>query len=326
MKWQYWITLYLNTHCTARGLSTKTIAAYDATLKQVHAYVQSHLGDRAPDAITAKDILEYVEYLRRDRDNGSAAVNRQVTILKNFYRAIVAMGHLEPAANPLAHFPKMKALPRKLPVFLSEDEVRVLLSAPRSTTVIGLRDRALLTLLYATGIRASECAGLRECDVDLACKTICVTGKGGHERAIPLNNEVVRALAIYRTARGTLGLKTGFFRSRKGQAMSRYAIFERVKTHARRARIAKIVSPHRLRHSFATHLVKAGVDIITIRDLLGHRCVTSTQIYLHTTAQDLRKAADKHPVERLIERIADLLPNVKVPFQRPPGESVAIGA
>jgi integrase/recombinase XerD len=326
MTWDYWMTLYLNTHCAARGLSSKSIAAYAATLRQFHAYAQCRLGDPAPDAITALVVLQYVEYLRRERDNGSAAVNRTVTILKNFYRAMVAMGHLAPGANPLAHFPKMKALPRKLPVFLSEGEVRGLLAAPRSNTVLGLRDRALLALLYATGIRASECAGLRECDVDLACRTIRVTGKGGHERAVPLNQEVVRALVLYRTARGPVRLKAGFFRSRKGRALSRYAIYERVKTNARRARIPKVVSPHRLRHTFATHLVKSGVDIITIRDLLGHRCVTSTQIYLHTTALDLRQAADRHPVERLIERVADLLPDVKIPFQKPPGEGLAIGA
>ena len=325
MKWEYWIALYLNTHCAARGLSSKTIAAYEATLKQFHAFAQFRLGDPEPDTITARNVLEYVEYLRRERDNGGSAVNRQVTILKNFYRAIVAMGHLEPAGNPLAHFPKMKALPRKLPVFLSEDEVRSLLSAPRKNTVMGLRDRALLTLLYATGIRASECAGLRECNVDLACRTIRVTGKGGHERAIPLSNEVVGALDVYRTVRGPVGPKQGFFRSRKGRAMSRYAIYERVKANSRRARIAKVVSPHRLRHTFATHLVKAGVDVITVRDLLGHRCVSSTQIYLHTTAQDLRKAADRHPVDRLIERF-DLLPDVKVPFQHVRGECAAIGA
>lgn len=179
MTWDYWMALYLNTHCTARGLSSRSIAAYAATLRQFRAYAQCRLGDPGPDAITARDVLQYVEHLRRERGNGSAAVNRQVTILKGFYRAIVSMGHLEPGANPLAHFPKMKALPRKLPVFLSEEEVRNLLAAPEKNTVIGLRDRALLALLYATGIRASECAGLRECDVDLACRTIRVTGKGG---------------------------------------------------------------------------------------------------------------------------------------------------
>lgn len=322
MKWEYWIALYLNTHCAARGLSTKTIVAYEGTLKQFRAYAQCRLGDPEPNAIIARNVLEYIEYLRRERHNGSSAVSRQVTILKNFYRAIVAMGHLEPAANPLAHFPKMKALPRNLPVFLSEDEVRGLLAAPVTTTVLGIRDRALLTLLYATGIRASECAELKECNVDLSCKTVRVRGKGGHERVIPMGKEAVNALDVYRRVRGPVGPKQGFFRSRKGRAMSRFAIYERVKANARRARISKAVSPHSLRHTFATHLVKAGEDIITVRDLLGHRCVTSTQIYLHTTAQDLRRAADRHPVEKLLERF-DLLPNVKVPFQRPPGERAA---
>lgn len=153
-----------------------------------------------------------------------------------------------------------------------------------------------------------------------------MTGKGGHERALPLTDTVAHSLNIYRTARGHVGLKQGFFRSRKGRAMSRYAIYERVKANSRRARIVKVISPHSLRHTFATHLVKAGEQIKTISELLGHRCITSTQIYLHTTAQDIRKAADRHPIERLIERIPDLLPNVKVPFQRPPGECVAIGA
>ena len=144
------------------------------------------MGERSPDELTAKDILEYVEYLRRDRHNGSAAVNRQVTILRNFYRAMVAMDHLDPKANPTANFPKIKAARKKLPVFLSQDETRRLLHAPRIDTVLGLRDRALLCLLYASGIRASECAGLTETNVDLADLTIRVMGKGGNERCIPL--------------------------------------------------------------------------------------------------------------------------------------------
>jgi len=323
MKWEYWTTLYLERHCTARGLSPKTIHAYRATLQGFRCYVRCRLDDCSPDAITARDVLEYVDYLRKERDNGASAVNRQVTILKNFYRAIVAMGHLHPSENPMAHFPKIKAQPRKLPTFLSEEEVRKLISAPPTDTVIGLRDRALLALLYATGIRATECANLRCSDVDLVDMTIRVVGKGGHERAIPLNIEVARVMRQYQHARGTLPLTAIFFRSRRSKGMSRNAIYDRVRVAARRARISKRVSPHRLRHTFATHLVKAGVGIVTIRDLLGHRCIGSTQVYLHTTAESLRDAAARHPVEKLIERVADLLPNVKLPFQWPPGQRLA---
>ena len=320
MKWAFWIQQYVDVHCTARGLSSKSLQAYKATLEGFKGYVLFRLGERGPDELAARDILEYVEHLRRERHNGAAAVNRQVTILRSFYRAMVAMDYLNPGANPMANFPKIKAARKKLPVFLSEDEMRRLLAAPRTDTVLGLRDRALLCLLYATGIRASECAGLTEAEVNMEGHTIRVMGKGGNERCLPLNVEVVRVLRQYQEARGPIPRREAFFRSRGGRGLSRNAIYERVHRYGRKARIDKVLSPHRLRHTFATHLVKAGVNLVTIRDLLGHRCITSTQIYLHTTAEDLRSAAMKHPVEFLISRIADLLPCGKIPFQWAPGE------
>lgn len=322
MKWDHWLQLYLEKHCAARGLMPRTIAAYGATLKGFQGYVQFRLQGRGPDELSARDILDYVEYLRRERRNGPGAVNRQVTILKNFYRAAVAMAQLEPDTNPMAHFPKIKAAPAKLPVFLSEEETRSLLAQPPGDTVLGIRDRALLTLLYGTGIRATECATLKEDDVNLADGTVRVLGKGGHERVLPLNPAVVRALRQYREVRGKVMPSSAFFRSRNGAGMSRYAIYERVRSAAQRARITRRVSPHRLRHTFATHLVKHGVQLVTIRDLLGHRCLSSTQIYLHTTADDLRRAAAAHPVESLVAQVQDLLPNVKVPFQWLPGQKV----
>ncbi len=318
MTWEYWICLYTQTHCTARGLRTSTIAAYRTTLDQFREYVRLQQGDVEPGRVTARHVLEYVNHLRQDRHNGDSAVGRQVTILKNFYRAIVALGHLEPAANPLAHFPKLKAKPRKLPTVLSAEEVQHLLASPPKDIVLGLRDRAILALLYGTGIRASECATVVEKDVDLAAGTICVTGKGGHQRTLPLNPKVAESLKAYRQARGNVSAREAFFRSRTGKEMSRGAIYERVRTHACRARIAKRVSPHTLRHTFATHLVRAGVGLVTIRDLLGHRLITSTQIYLHVTAEDLRSAAASHPIERLAPTVEFLLPNVKLPLQYAP--------
>lgn len=322
MKWELWLGAFLDRHCTARGLGSRTIAAYGATLAGFRGWVQFRLSDKAPDELSARDILAYVDYLRRERCNGAAAVNRQVTILKCLYRAMVAMGHLEADRNPMAHFPRIKAAPVKLPVFLSEEETRKLLAQPKTTTVLGLRDRALLTLLYGTGIRATEAATLLERDVDLRDNTVRVIGKGGHERVLPLNVEVARALAQYRAARGAVTPAATFFRSRSGGEMKRGAIYERVRTAAQKARIERRVSPHRLRHTFATHLVKKGIQLVTIRDLLGHKSLSSTQIYLHTTAEDLRSAAKKHPVEQLVERLEDLLPNVRLPLQWLPGEKV----
>jgi integrase/recombinase XerD len=318
MKWSFWTSLYIRTHCVARGLRPLSIAAYAASLRQFQDWTEVHLQGKSPDEITAREVLEYLEHLRRDRNNGASAVNRAAVVLRNFYRAMVAMEQLEPKANPMLNLPKIKAAPRKLPVTLSKEEVERLLVGPGTDTIVGLRDRAMLALLYGTGIRATECAALREEQVDLRHLSINVQGKGGNERTIPLNDQVAAVLRCYIQARGPQPLVAPFFKSRFGRSLSRNAVYERVRSWGARVRLSKMLSPHRLRHTFATHLVRAGVGIVTIRDLLGHRQITSTQIYLHTTAQDLRKAAELHPISKLIHAVERLLPNVRLPFQHAP--------
>ncbi len=318
MKWECWLSMFIHTHCVARGLRPLTIAAYEDSIRQFINWSIVHLKGKPPDEVTTHDVLEYLEYLRRARSNGASAVNRAAVVLRSFYRAIVAMGYLDPAANPLAYLPTIKAAPRKLPVSLSSEEVERLLVGPGTDTIIGLRDRALLALLYGTGIRASECAGLRVRHVNLEDLSIRVTGKGGHDRVVPLNDRVASALRLYVAARGEVSAASAFFVSRFGRALTRGAIYDRVRTWGRKVRLNKVLSPHRLRHTFATHLVRAGVGIVTIRDLLGHRQITSTQIYLHSTAQDLRRAADQHPIARLLSAVEHMLPKVRLPFQRSP--------
>lgn len=318
MRWAHWIALYTRTHCTARGLRPATIAVYAKALEQFRAWVRFRAGEVGPEAIRAREVLAYVEHLRRERGNGDSAVSRHVVVLTGFYRAMVAMGELAPGDNPMAHFPRVKAPRRKLPRVLSEREVARLLEAPEADTVLGLRDRTLLQLLYGTGIRASEAAGLREGDVDLEEQIVRVCGKGGHERTVPLNATVAAALRAYRAARGAALPAAPFFASRRRRAMTRGGVYERVRTAARRARLPLRVSPHRLRHTFATHLVRAGVGLVTIRDLLGHRQIASTQLYLHVTAHDLREAAERHPIARLAATVAPLLPDVRLPLQRVP--------
>ena len=317
MKWSYWMSLYTRTHCVARGLCPLSIAAYEAVLRQFSEWIRVTCADRAPDAVSARDVLEYLQHLREARGNGDSAVNRQLVVLRSFYRALVAMGHLEPARNPLAGFPSIKAVPRKLPVSLTPEQVARLLDQPRRDTIIGLRDHAMLSLLYGTGIRASECATLRCGRVDLIRLTITVSGKGRHERTIPLNPKLAEILSEYASARGAALPNAPFFRSRFGTAMSRGTVYERVRRNGQRCHVGIPLSPHRMRHTFATHLVRQGVGIVTIRDLLGHRQITSTQIYLHVTAEDLRHAADLHPIGRLLATVEHLLPAAHLPFQRP---------
>jgi site-specific recombinase XerD len=316
MKWAYWIELYVRTHCVARGLRPLTIAAYEATLNQFRDWARLSLPDSEPDHITARDVLTYVQHLREVRGNGDSAINRSVVVLRRFYAAMVAMAQLDYSDNPLVSFPSIKAVPRKLPIALSSEQVSRLLAEPEPDTILGLRDRALLALLYGTGIRASECASLRCASVDLQQLTITVQGKGGHERTVPLNQQLGDVLRTYAEARGAAPDCAPFFRSRFGKRLSRYGIYERVRTWGRRSRVGIPLSPHRIRHTFATHLVRAGVGLVTIRDLLGHRLITSTQVYLHLTADDLRAAAARHPISRLLGTVKHLIAPGPLPFQK----------
>ena len=277
MMWKYWLKQYIEMHCSARGLSPKTIEAYQASLKQFEGWVRFRCANKAPDEVTPVDVLQYVEYLRKERNNGDAAVNRQVTIVKNFYRAAVSMEFIPPAANPLARFPKIKAPKRRFRDTLTPEEVERLIAQPNTDNVLGLRDRALLVLLYGTGIRASECAFLTVKNVDFHAGTIRVRGKGGDERVVPLNRRVKEVLLQYADSRGEREPGSAFFQTRKHRPLTRHVIYERVCKYTVKARIGKKVSPHVLRHTFATHLVKQGENLITLRDLLGHWLISSTQ-------------------------------------------------
>lgn len=266
----------------ARGLSSRTIAAYQADLGHFRAWVETRLS-KDPDELTPTDVMAFVTYLRRERGNGDARVGRVVVVLRCFFKAMVAMGQLEQPRNPMLAFPRLRAQPTKLPVTLSGEEIERLVASPDCGTMLGLRDRTIIVLLYGTGIRASECAALREGAVDLEQLTIRVTGKGGHTRVVPITEEVAKVLRSYRSQRGAREPDRAFFESRSGRAMSRGAVYERVRTHSKRAGLSKRVSPHVLRHTFATALVRAGVGLVPIRDLLGHRCLSSTQVYLLVT-------------------------------------------
>ena len=327
MKWDYCLSLYLDKHCMARGLRAKSMEAYRSILEQFRDYIERIFNVSAPEQISSRMILEYVDYLRKQRNNGDSAINRTVTVIRSFYRALVGMGYMNVGDNPMKEFPKIKAPKRKFRDILNWQELKRLFKSPLKNTIMGIRDRAILILLYGTGIRSSECEHLLECNVKLDEMIIHVTGKGGDERTIPLNENVATALREYRQVRGKVDPDSPFFKSRKkGRGLSRFAIYERVRTYARLARIKKNVSPHTLRHSFATDLIRKDVNIVTLRDLLGHRQLSSTQIYLHMTAADIREAVERHPIAKLVSSLKNLIPGLKLPFQYPPGQRFAFNS
>jgi len=323
VTWDLWIDLYCETWCVGRHLQPSTIKAYRDALLQFKRWAEAKYGIIEPTRITTRIALEYVVHLREDRKNGDSAVHRAITILKEFYAAMVSFGHLDPRDDPMAGFPRMRKTYERLPTFLTHDELRRLLACPKTDTVLGLRDRAILMLLYNTAIRANECATVLERWVDLDDRTIRVFGKGARERVIPLNQQAVKALRAYRQARGPLAPDERFFRAKGGWGIGRKIVYQRVKKYAAEAKIDKRVSPHTLRHTCATHLVQKKENLVTIRDILGHRQITSTQIYIHTTAEDLREVACNHPIGELAPRIASLIEGVRIPIDHPPRRRAA---
>lgn len=326
MKWTYSINLYINTHCSARGLRPKTMKAYQDALRMFAAYSKERLAKKGPEEMKTRDVLEYVEYLRTERRNQHATVNRAVAVIRMFYKGLVALGYIGTAReNPMEGFPEIKAAPEKYRDTLTEKEVAALAKTPGTKTELNVRDTTLITLLYCTGIRVSECAELCDGDVNIPERQIKVIGKGGSERTVPLNEEVAKGLECYRKIRGEVKRNEAFFQSREGGKMSCSAIRQRIKKHALTAKIPKKVTPHVLRHTFATHLIRRGENLVVVKELLGHRQLTSTQRYIHMTAQDMREAMERHPIRELAGKIFDKIRTFKLPFQFPPGTKFAFG-
>lgn len=314
MRWDYWIDEYLSKYCMAKGLAATSIRTYEDVLRDF-AKKMTELGRNDPSTVEIRDVFEYLEYLKTERGNGQASVFKNSGVVRNFFYGLEALGLILPNSNPMRTFRRVKPPPRKFRDVLSKKEVKRLLEATDDKTIVGLRDKAMFMLMYSSGIRASECAGLKECDIDFEGAQIKVLGKGSHERTIPLSETAARCLKNYRRARGEVGLRGKFFKTRLGDGISRKGIYDRLKIYLKVARIFKKISPHNLRHTFATHTIKQGVNIVTLKELLGHRSIMSTMVYIRMTMLDLRKAIEAHPVNEFSDIVDTYLPGVRLPYQ-----------
>jgi integrase/recombinase XerC len=283
-------------------------------LNRFLVYVKEFLTGKAPNIITPIEMMTYTTYLEKVRDNGNSAITRQLTVLKNFYKASVSMGFIEMCDNPMYQLPIRRKPYVKVARSLPKKDILEMLNLPDEKTVMGIRDKALMVLLYGTGIRVSECSGLNNGDVDFNKKSIFVIGKGGHERTVPLTDEVILYLKNYLTVRGIKNSNTPFFISRKKKRLSRGSIYDRIKLYGKKANIESKVSPHRLRHSFATHLVHQGERIQDVQALLGHKHIASTQRYFTTDSNQMRAMMNAHPIKELFGKLEELIPNSKLPF------------
>jgi integrase/recombinase XerD len=275
------------------GLARNTLESYRRDLAAFGAWLRERCGRPLLEA-RAADLEEHLAW-RVGLKARPRTTSRLVSSLKRFYQFALREGlrRDDPAARL-----ESPRLPRSLPKSLSEAEVEALIAAPDVATAQGLRDRAMLETLYASGLRVSELVGLKTLQVGLDMGVVRILGKGAKERLAPLGEEAVAWIERYqREARGELlGARKSeaLFVTARGGPMTRQAFWALVKRYARRAGIRQAISPHTLRHAFATHLINHGADLRVVQMLLGHADISTTQIYTHVARERLKALHRKH--------------------------------
>jgi integrase/recombinase XerD len=277
-----------------RGLSPRTVSAYRSDLLRLAAWMEGERLGTIPEA-TGEQLAAHLRWMTR-RELSPRSTRRAMAAMRGFYGDLVAAG--ERADDPLANLDPPK-LWKRLPKVLSEEEVAALLAAPDPARPAGLRDRAMIELLYATGLRVSELVGLRLPQLHLRGGYVLAFGKGSKERVVPIGEEAEHSLGRYlaevRPAMAR-GRHDAVFVSSRGTAMSRQQFWRILKAHGRGAGIRSALSPHVLRHSFATHLLEHGADLRVVQSLLGHSDISTTEIYTHIHQERLRGLYDRfHP-------------------------------
>jgi site-specific recombinase XerD len=281
----------------ARGRSPRTCEAYARDLEFFAKFLEGPLLET-----TRAGIKNFVLELAGRRRYQPAAIRRKLVALRRFFRYLV-VERLRPD-DPTTGIEPPK-LPKRLPAVLNEDEVaRLLRTAPPAgrTDFQRLRDRAVLEVLYASGIRRAEVAGLNLHDVDLDRRVMRVTGKGNKQRTVLINDAAAEAMRLYLGHRPRTG-DEAFFVGRRGNRLGVRAVWAIVKTVEKLSGLTVAVSPHVMRHSFATHLLENGADLMTIKELLGHESLATTQIYTNVSIEHMRATYDRaHPRDKRTDR------------------------
>ncbi len=285
-----------------RNFSDHTVRSYAADLDQFAAFLggsddggveAEELSKRIVEA-TPVDLRRYLAEMRR-RDYRRATIARKLATLRSFYKFLARQGHVE--ANPVKTI-RTPRQEKRLPKFLEPEEVERLLAAPEGDDLLTLRDRAILEILYSTGMRVSELVGLNLDDVDPIGEVVRVRGKGRRERLAPLGSYALEALDRYLAARAGAEVRDdkALLVNRHGQRLSARSVRRKLAKYLKMAGLDPAVSPHTLRHSFATHMLERGADLRAVQELLGHRSLSTTQVYTHVTAGRLKEVYEAaHP-------------------------------
>ncbi len=279
-----------------RGLSDRTVSSYTRDLVRWMSFLDG-VGVRDPSEVMPAQLRDWV-FALRDAGLASSSIRRAQSAVRTYYSFLLAEGAVDADPTERMESPKVG---RRLPDFLTHREVERLLSAPDLDRPLYWRDKAILEVLYASGVRVSELVELSLSNVDADEGFITVFGKGSKERIVPVGAPALRAMGRYlREVRPSLIRRARptdrIFLNARGRPLTRMAVWGLVKTCARRAGIVKKVSPHTLRHTFATHLLEGGADLVAVQQLLGHADISTTQIYTHVDREYLREVHRKfHP-------------------------------
>jgi integrase/recombinase XerD len=290
---------FINYLSVERGLAMNTLESYGRDLRQYSEYLEQYLkadAEASLDSVSRNTIVGYLMYLQ-SQGKATATIARRLAALKAFYQFLVRERRIE--SDPTANLESPK-LEKRLPKVLTVAEVERLLSQPDPAQAAGIRDRAMLELLYATGIRVSELVSLNVSDLNLDGGYIRCAGKGAKERVVPLGSLAVQTCRDYLThARNRLVRdrnEPALFVNHHGHRLTRQGFWKIVKKYADDARIDKEITPHTLRHSFATHLLENGADLRSVQEMLGHADISTTQIYTQVTRGRLQEVyARSHP-------------------------------
>jgi integrase/recombinase XerD len=271
-----------------RGLSDATVSAYRRDLRKLLSFLEEN-GLEGPDEITPQDLRDFIFRMRED-GLASSSIRRWLSSIRGYFAFLLEEGVLDSDPSERLEAPRSG---RALPDVLSVEEVNRILEATDPDDPMHWRDRSILEVLYATGMRVSELVGLKTADVELDEGLCAVFGKGSKERLVPLGGPARRCLRRYlREVRPGLDQGKGdgrVFLNRRGRPLTRATVWNLVKKYAARAGVRRTVSPHTFRHSFATHLLEGGADLAAVQELLGHADISTTQIYTHVDREYLRE-------------------------------------
>ncbi len=271
-----------------KGLARHSVDSYRRDLDRLQAW--SNKNSKQVSELTRADLRKWIASLSRE-GLAPASIARAVSATRGFFKFLMLDGHIKSHPAEDLDTPQRFAY---LPKFLTEDEINRLFTAPDISTEEGIRDRAVLEIMYATGLRVSELVNLKHADVDLLAGLVKCHGKGNKERRVPLGKSAIHWLQQYSAVKAGYGKPSApnVFLHR-GRPFTRQLAWSMIKSHAEKEEI-KNVSPHTLRHSFATHLLQHGADSRSVQALLGHSDISTTQIYTHITDMHLRAAYDRH--------------------------------